>query len=177
MDRKQHRFARGAAVALAGLLAIGCTPALAGQACSGGYNTSTMQTVPLPMTVSFASAPENPAIASRFTAAMQAAGALVNPSSPLQLNLLFTISTPANGPQQGTVYNNFNWASQRGSFADLGASTVSLTAQVMDTNSYGYVWIASIQCVVQGNDAGAVADELGNLVGRTLGREITNGRM
>jgi hypothetical protein len=159
----------------AAIFAVG-GPALAGDACSGTYMTSVMQPIPVPPTVALAEAPENPALADRFLGGLRAGGALLDPSSPLKLGLLFTLATRASGPLQGTVYSGFNWADQGGHLADINAASVNLTVNLVDSTSAAYVWIASAQCAIKVPDAGAVAAELGNLIGRTLGRDVQNGR-
>ena len=178
MIRRTRLIGRGAGaiLAAAGLLAAG-GPALAGEACSGSYTTSLLQQVPLPLTISLAEAPVNPGLANRFLAGLQAGGAKVDPSSPLRLDLVFTVATPESGPLKGTVYNNFSWADQGGSLVDAKASTVNLMAHLVDRSSYAYVWIATAQCTVKVPDGGAVASELGAFIGRTLGREVPNGKL
>ena len=178
MRRRTNLIARAAGAMLAaGSIAASGGPALAGDACTGTYMTSVMQPVSLPVTVAFADAPENPALANHFLAGLRAGGALVDPSSPLKLGLLFTLSTAASGPLQGTTYNNFNWADNGGALADIHASIVNVTANLVDRNSAAYVWIASAQCTVKVHDGAAVATELGNLIGRTLGRSVPNGTL
>ena len=173
-----HLIERAAGLLLAaGLLASSGAPALAGDACSGTYTTSVMQEIPLPVTIAVAEAPANPGLADRFMAGLRAGGAQVNQSSPLRLDLVFTLSTPASGPQQGTVYNNFTWADQGGAFVDVNASIVNITVHVVDTASYAYVWIATAECTVKVRDGGAVATELGAFIGRTLGRNVPSGRL
>lgn len=165
------------AVLVAGLLGAGGAPALAGDACSGTYMTSVLQPVSVPLAVALAEAPDNPALAASFLAGLRNAGGQIDPSSQYRLSLLFTLSTPGSGSSQGTVYNNFSWADQGGHLADVTASTVNLSAHVMDTSSYAYVWIASATCAVHVPNAGAVAGELGAMIGRTLGRAVPNGAL
>lgn len=151
--------------------------ALAGEACTGTYTTSVLQPVSFPVTVAMADAPENPALAASFLSGLRSAGAQTDPSSPYRLTLLFTLVTPASGAAPGTVYNNFTWADQSGTLANTGASTVNVSAHVMDTSSFSYVWIASVQCTIQVRNATSVARELGTLIGRTLGRSVPNGAL
>lgn len=172
--RRDTTFAICAAGAL---LAAAGAPAWAGDACSGGYSTTAMQAMPTPVTVALAAAPENPRLAAQFVAALQASGARIDAGSPMRLTLLFTIATPQQGPLQGQVFNNFSWGDQGGNVIDIAASRLSLTAQVMDTSSYSYVWVASVQCTIKVRDAGALASELGTLIGRTLGQSVPNGTM
>jgi hypothetical protein len=178
MSRATHpTYCAAGAILAASLLASGGGPALAGDACGGTYTTSVLQQVPLPLTVALAEAPENPALAERFVAGMRAGGARIDPASSLRMDLLFTLSTPASGATQGTVYNNFNWADQGGALADVTAGRVSLSAHVMDISSYAYVWVATAQCDIRTQDAGAVAAELGAFIGRTLGQNVPNGAL
>jgi hypothetical protein len=175
MIRGKHLLQSAAGALLAAALLIPAAPAWAGAACSGVYATTVLQQVPLPMKIAPAQAPENPKLAERFMDGLRSAGGQIDPGSPLRLNLIFTTATPASGPMQGQVYNNFSWADQNGAFLDTSASVVRITAQVMDSSSYAYVWIATAQCTVTTRDSGAVAAELGALIGRTLGRSESNG--
>jgi hypothetical protein len=177
MTRGRRLMQSAAGVLLAAaLLGISGAPAWAGDACSGTYSTSVMQRVPLPMTLTFMQTGENRKLAQRFLDGLRSEGGQVDPASPLRLNLVFTITTPAAGPMQGQSYNNFSWADQNGQFADISAGIVNVTAQVMDITSYAYVWVASAQCIVKVRDGGAVAAELGALIGRTLGRDEPSGK-
>jgi hypothetical protein len=155
------------------LVASGAMPALAGDACTGTYMTTQMQVIPIPVTVRLAQEPENPALATPFLDGLRDGGSRIDPASALQMTLAFTLTT-AGGAQ---VYNNFSWADQAGQFVNVQAAAVEMTAQVMDTNSYAYVWAASASCKVQVSDAKQVAYELGRLVGRTLGRDVQNGKL
>lgn len=179
MRRNPHNSTgRPAGILLAaGLAACGAGPALAGSACTGTYTTSVLQPVPLPATIAMAETPVNPGLASQFLAGLQASGVQVDPAARLRLDLVFTIVTPTSGPSQGAVYNNFTWADQGGALIDVDASTINLSAQLMDTSAYAYVWIATARCTIQSRDAGAVSKELGNFIGRTIGRNVPDGRL
>lgn len=178
MSPDTHLIPRVAGVVLAAAaLAAAGGPALAGNACSGTYMTSVMQPIALPVTVGMADAPENPGMAEHFAAGLRAGGAQIDPSSPLKLGLLFTLSTRGAGPLQGTSYNNFTWADEGGHLADINAAKLNITANVVDRVSAAYVWIASVECTVKTRDGGALAAELGELIGRTLGRSVPDGRL
>ncbi len=178
MSRETQILERVAGAMLAAaLLALSTGPALAGDACSGSYTTSLLQQVPLPVTIALAEAPENPALAEHFLAGLRAGGAQIDPSSPLRLGLVFTLATASSSPGQGSVYNNFTWADQGGALADINASTVTITANLVDSSSAAYVWIGSARCIIKVSDGGAVATELGAFIGRTLGRNVPNGTL
>ena len=151
--------------------------ALAGDACTGTYSTSLLQQVPLPMTIALAQPPVNTDLSKYFLAGLSASGTQVDPSSKLRLGLVFTISTAASGPLQGNVYNNFSWADEGGTSLDLTASTMDIAAQLVDTSTYAYVWIASARCILKAHDVAAVATEIGTFIGRTIGRNIANGKL
>jgi hypothetical protein len=52
-----------------------------------------------------------------------------------------------------------------------------MTAKVMEANTYAYVWAISASCNIRVPSAGAVAYELGQIIGRTLGRAVQNGML
>ena len=116
-------------------------------------------------------------MANNFLTGLRSAGARIDQSSTLRLDLVFTVTTPASGPLQGTVYNNFTWADQGGALVDINASTVNLMAHLVDTSSYAYIWIATAQCTIKVRNGAAVANELGAFIGRTLGRDVPNGKL
>ncbi len=177
MIQASHFMRRLAGVFSAALLlGAPAAPAWAGSACQGTYMASVMQQVRLPMTFAFAQAAENRQLAESFLAGLRGAGAAIDPASPLRLTLVFTVTTPASGPMQGRAYNNFSWGDEKGSFQDINASVINVTGQVMDVSSFAYVWIVSAQCTVKVHDTGAVATELGALIGRTLGRDVQDGK-
>jgi len=136
-----------------------------------------LQQVPLPLTIALAQSPTNPELAKYFLAALGTSGTQVDPAAKLRLSLVFTIATAASGPLQGSIYNNFSWADQDGASIDLTASTMDIAAQLVDTSSYAFVWIASARCVLKVHDVAAVATEIGALIGRTIGRNIANGKL
>jgi hypothetical protein len=172
-----HLIQRTVGVLLAaGLFVSSGGPALAGDTCSGTYSTSLLQQVPLPVTIALAEPPVNPDLAKLFLAGIRAGGAQVDPSAKLRLNLVFTIATATSGPLQGSVYNNFSWADEGGASLDLTASTVNVMAQLVDTTTYAFIWIANAQCTLKVRDGTALAGEIGALIGRTLGRDIPNGK-
>lgn len=175
MTRQGNSVLMAGSLLAGGLLAavLPTTPARAEDACSGTYMTTQMQKVPIPVTVSLAQEPENPKLAGRFFDGVRDGGGVIDAASPLQMTLAFTLTT-AGGSQ---VFNNFSWGDQSGAIINIDAGAVELTAQVMDTNSYAYVWAASASCRIHTHDGSAVAYELGRLIGRTLGRDVQNGTL
>lgn len=162
---------------LGGAIAASClaaVPAMAADSCKGTYMTSVMQPMAQPVTVATVSDPRNPELSAQFEAGLAAGGAKVDASSPLRLNVIFTLATPG---AAGQAFNNFNWATQGGANANVQGGAIEVTAQVMDTNSYAYLWIASFRCTIQTPDAGSLAGDLGRLVGSTMGKSVPTGRM
>jgi len=177
MIQASHSMRRLAGVfAAALLLGAPAAPAWAGSACQGTYMASVMQKTPLPMPITYVAAEGNAKLGEAFVNGLRDAGGVIDPASRLRLALVFTVATPASGPMQGRVYNNFSWADEKGSFQDVSASVINLTGQVMDINSFAYVWIVSAQCTVKVSDTSAVAGELGALIGRSLGRDVQDGK-
>jgi hypothetical protein len=171
------RIAAGLALG-AVLLGVSAAPAWAGKACRGVYMTSVMRDVALPLKVTVAQESDNKdqTLANRFADGMRGAGGVIDLTSPLRLAVVFTITTPKSGTRQARAYNNFNWVDEKAALVDMSSSVVSITAQVMDMDSYSYVWIASAQCTVKVPDAGEVAADIGALIGSTLGRSVSNGK-
>jgi hypothetical protein len=179
MIRESNSVRIAAGLALAALLiGVSGAPARAGKACSGVYSTSVIRDAALPLKVTFAQNNDNAdqELVYRFVDGLRGAGGLVDLESPLRLTVVFTTTTPELGPQHGKVYNNFNWLYEKGAQVDATASVVNVTAQVMDMDRYSYVWIASAQCTVKVPDAGEVAADIGELIGRTLGRGVLDGK-
>ncbi|CAH2603299.1 conserved protein of unknown function [Rhodovastum atsumiense] len=170
-----HGQARQVAMALlgVGLTGMWASPARADEVCQGSYMASVMQQRSLARTVALAEAPENPGLAAQFINGFREGGASIDSGSNFRLSLVFTLASAGSGQ----VFNNFTWADQQGGFTDVQASTLRVTAQVLDTTDYAYVWVISADCQIQVRDANRVAHSLGLLVGRTLGRSVPNGTM
>jgi hypothetical protein len=179
MKAHAHHLTERAAGALlaAALLASAPFPALAGPACTGTFSTSSLQPIKMPATIALANAPENPSLANPFLDGLKAAGVTIDPASPLRLDLVFTLATPASGSLQGAVYNNLTWADEGGGSVDVNASRIDLMAHLVNTSNYSYVWIATAQCTVKVQGGGAVANELGRFIGRTIGKDVPDGKL
>jgi len=74
-------------------------------------------------------------------------------------------------------YHGFGWALDRDPSADsiLSATLLAVVA-LTNIKSYETNWVLSLECKILTEDKGRLIERLGELVGRSVGKEIQNGR-
>ena len=154
--------------------------ARADNVCAGNIATTVLQALRTPITISVEtpiSSDANPQLGQRFLAGVQNAGVAVTPAGQgttlLDMTFQVTPSASGGGPAAG-AYRDFSWVSGEqapggGQFTIAGA-TVSVSVEATDIASQSLAWIGTITCTIKVNDPGAVADDLGTVIGRWLGR-------
>jgi len=159
-----------AAVVLAGL----AMPALGGEACDGSLQGSRLQSVPDPLTVTV----EYPrktakamAAAASFSDGVKAAGVSVVPDGTTTLRLTFLV-TAATGAVPVQQFSDFSWAETTAS-ADEPPPTLTVTVGLLSHGLATLLWVASVECKVKTRDANLLARELGQVVGESLGQDVS----
>ena len=151
--------------------------------CSGSVTGSVLAPLHKPIAVSLVT-PINerpdPALARRFLDGVQAAGVSVVDTGQgnAVLDMTFSVSPTNNGGagRAGGTYKGFGWMSGdtvTGQGApDMRGSALALSIEVTDAASQSLAWIGSVNCTVRGDDPAALAEELGRVVGHSLGNSV-----
>ena len=167
----------------AGVLAGGAhwCAALAASACTGSLATSLIHPLPASLSVTLETSPDdtaNPALARQFVAGLRRAGVTVSKQGSVLLSMSVTVvpSAGAAGGVGGT-YKGFGWVSGEqaptpGHGPGIRSANLSMSITLTDTAQSTLSWIASVQCKVQTDDSGAVAEGLGEVIGRSIGKNF-----
>jgi hypothetical protein len=178
------RLSRRPGILHGSLLTLVClSPAAhAGAAgCAGTVEGSVLGPVATPTIVSFDTAVSdaaNPALFQQFIAGLRRAGVATanNGQGNTHLSLTFKVTqsaTGSSGPTTGT-YSDFSWVTGENAPSaqqfNIRGATLSLTAEATDIKSQSLAWIGTLKCTVMDADPNIVAEDLGNTVGRSIGR-------
>ena len=160
------------------------TPAVhAAGICAGTVSGSPMRPIARPLVVSLEhsiDALANPELAQQFLDGMKSADVTIVP--PGQAATTVDLSFVARGGAAGKPgapsgrYRNLAW--MRGSKAPgnlratLSGANVDVTVYARDKVSGSLAWIGTITCKIQTDDVSALAEGLGEIVGRSLGLYI-----
>jgi hypothetical protein len=154
-------------------------PAYAEPSCAGKFDTTVLQSLPRPMSVSFdvgLTSAANPDLMQRLVAGLENAGVTVagNGGGNTQLSLTFSITpSHSDGAQLPTkTYSDFRWVSgetapDAGQWNIRGA-TMSVSAEASDVATQTLAWIGTLSCTIMVADPNVFAEDLGNMIGRTL---------
>ncbi len=151
----------------------------AGVCSNGTIGTSLLH--PLPATIVIAmqepvdNAP-NPTLAQRFVSGLQSTGIAVSQQGNMTLSLAVSLAAPKPGGVSGK-YKGFDWVvgmprPGQEPRSVLGAK-LSLSATLTDSRYSTQSWLMTIQCVVQTDDSGALAQDIGALIARNIGQHFT----
>ena len=162
---------RAAALALVPVLVCFATAARAAGACDGSIQASALRPLPDPLTVAIQatrSAPEEEKVRQRFVDAMQASGVTVEPTGSVVMRLSFLVTAMEEGgrPRQ---FSDFSWASATGTAAPIITATITLS----DPQRGTLIWVATLQCRMKQRDPEALAAQLGQVIGQTLGTHVS----
>ncbi len=168
---------------LATLLLVTC-PAQAIETCHGTYTASPSAPLRSPLVLQFNAGTDDQnqvAIAQRFQSGMRAAGVTFDPAATVQMNVAASVSPPGAGagtPAQPGSYHGFGWAADMSpGAAPIQSGTLTLSVSVTDLQSATIDWTGAITCTIETNDKAALARDIGELIGRTLGSSFTDRRI
>jgi hypothetical protein len=158
--------------AAAALLAGLAGPAMAGQACDGAIEASSLQTLPTPLAIAFTD-PRNTAkskiVTASFEDGLRAGGVTVQPDAADVLHLAFIITTADGG--QTHEYSDFSWTAAPGAAAGP-PPTLTVTAGLTVKGQPTLIWVASLACKIKTQDPTVLAQELGQVIGEVLGKQL-----
>ena len=173
---------RTALPAAAVLLAL-AGPALgAPSACNGNLRASLVHPLPKPLTVGTSRSIDdvaNPELARRFAGGLSKAGLTMVDTGSSTLSIAVSVTAPAGGGSGVTsgYYKGFEWMSgsptaTAGRLPSIRGATLSISAVLTDNTAIAQSWVATIDCRVQTEDPGTLAEFIGNAIGRVVGKDI-----
>ena len=165
------RIASAATLAAALLCAV--SPARAGDACDGSIQATSLRPLPSPVVLAIQAtrtSPQEEKVRTRFADALQAAGVSVQPHADATMRVSFLVTAMDGGrPRQ---YTDFSWATGPGA-APL-PPIITMTITVSDPAKGTLLWVASLQCRIKTRDPEALATQIGQVIGQTLGSHIND---
>jgi hypothetical protein len=162
------------------LLMIGMQPLAAQPArvCSGTLSASPLRPVAKPLVVALdhpIDSVANPGLAKAFLDGVQSAGPTVVSKGQGTTNLDLSFLMRSTGGTTGT-YRNLNWMRSQAAperiQSVLRGSHIEVTIYAHDASSRALTWTGTISCTIQTDDVTALAEGLGEIVGRSLGQTI-----
>lgn len=185
-SRRECRFL----AVLLGLVGLAWTgQAMATQTCQGSYATALLQPLPPHIVVDLDvhdRSPRNQNLAERFLAGVRNAGVAVGPQPTVVLHISTSLVGQASSTTNRGAVRNYPELSglQGGQQPSLPAlpptgftvrrsppppPLLIMRVDATPANSTRVAWVASIQCQMIGLDDGQRSEDLGRLVGSTLG--------
>jgi hypothetical protein len=152
--------------------------------CSGTLGTALLHPLPNPVTVALQTSVDdsaNPVLAQRFVDGLQRAGVAVSPQGNMTLSLTVSLVPSASASSAvGGTYKGFDWVSGEqapGQGTSIRSANLSLSVTLTDNTQSTQSWIATAQCVVQTDDSGALAEDIGEVIGRNIGQNFDSRRI
>jgi hypothetical protein len=168
------------AASITPFLTIGVHPpaAQAANVCSGTLSASPLRPVAKPLVVALdhpIDSVANPGLAKAFVDGIQNGGATVVPRGQGTTNLDLSFLMRSTGGEPGT-YRNLNWMRSQPvpgrTQSVMRGSHVDVTIYARDASSRSLAWTGTISCTIQTDDVTALAEGLGEIVGRSLGQTV-----
>jgi hypothetical protein len=161
---------------------------MASGACDGSINGSVMRPLAKSVVVHFKTdiaQATNPELVQRFVSGLESSGVAVAPAGHgnTLLDMTFAVRSGAagdNGPRPGS-YKNLSWVSGTAAPGTdrwvLRGSTVNVSILARDSAKQGLAWVGTLKCSVTTDDPGDLAQYLGTVVGRSLGKAERDSRL
>ena len=155
-------------------------PVLAAGTCAGTIRSSLLHPLPRSMVVigTAVSTTTSSDLTRRFADGLRRAGVSIADEGNVTLNIGVSVTAPptASNVTSGQ-FHGFEWISsgrvevgQR--IPDLRSADLSMSAVLTENQAATQSWVATIDCRVQTDDPGALAEELGLIVGRAFGTNV-----
>jgi len=147
--------------------------------CSGILQTSLLHPLPNPLTVgsqrSIADT-ANPQLSQRFADGMQQAGVVLAQQANTTLSIAVSVTAQAGSGLASGSYKGFDWTSGQtisdGRTPNIRSATLTISAILSDNAAATQSWVATIGCKVQTDDAGELAEYIGNVLGKVIGQNL-----
>ena len=162
-------WSAGLAASLAFAAAHG---AAAAPSCTGTVSGNLIDPLPKPPSIVVHitdASPENLALGERFKAGLTAAGAVLSDTGNVTMEFATSITGAGDSSSASSAVSpEFGFAGNLPASKDPPVLTMSIS--VMDTKLAQIDWVGYINCKVRVRDLAAVVYDLGNSVGRSLGK-------
>ena len=160
--------------AAAALLVLLTAPALAEEACDGSIQASVLQPLPSPLVVTvenLRNTPNAPKAEASFIDGLRSAGVKVEPDAEnvLRLTFLITSTGTAELPHE---YTDFSWTAVPGA-ASGPPPTITVTVGLGGRTRPNLSWVASLACQVNTTDPTMLAQQLGQVIGEVLSKQLS----
>jgi hypothetical protein len=124
----------------------------------------------------------NPQLARRFASGLQSAGVAVSANGNVTLSLAVSVEAPSSGSSAaGGKYQGLDWTSGDpmgiGRNPSIRSAIMSLSVTLTSNSTAAVSWLATINCTVSTDDPGALAEDLGAIIGRAIGQNFGNRRI
>lgn len=164
------------------LAGMAWSDALAASACVGTLRASMVHPLPKPLTLgaarTIADSP-NPGLVRRFVAGLQQAGiTVVEEGAAATLSIAVSVTAPAGSPGLTSgFYKGFEWTSGEqigtsGGVPGIRSTALSISAVVADNKAITQSWVGTIDCRVQTDDPGELAEFIGKSIGLAMGKDV-----
>jgi hypothetical protein len=191
-ELKRHRTATRNATVLVGSVMVWCGAASATPGCQGTYTAASLRPLPARLVVDLDirdRSERNLMLADRFLGGVREAGIAVGQDANVLLHVKTSrLGETPSGPSRRAerTYPELGGLAGGGMQPELppmpatgmrtsrSAPTAPplLVLRVDATVGKGTAWVASMQCRMTGSDEGGVAQELGRVVGGSLGKRV-----
>ena len=183
---------------IAGWLALGWVGrAAAMPSCEGTYAAESLRPLPARIVVDLDirdPSPDHLRLAKQFLAGMSDAGVVSGPKPNVLVSIRSSrLDTSLNQPGGGTQPNYPGFSGLQDSIhqslpampdSHLGTTssppplpTILFHVEATEPNAAHASWVANVQCRMTGTDDGALAEDLGRVMGGALGRRVARGAL
>jgi len=156
----------------------------AASSCKGNLAASLVHPLPSPLTVALQNSVDdsaNPVLARQFVNGLRQAGVTVSDQGNVMLSLTVTLVPSAAAVSAargiGGTYKGFDWNSGEpvpsgGQGPGIQSANLSMSITLTDNAQSTLSWVGTLQCKVQSTSSTTVAEFMGEVIGRSLGKNV-----
>jgi hypothetical protein len=164
----------GRSIAL--LAALVCCPAAyAIDTCRGTYSGSLIHPLPLRNVVQYEPESNDPDaltdLGMHFLAGLQRGGVVTTGQPNTRLYVMAMVTPPFAGTDRR---NRTHQALHTSAAAEMAPGTLDLTLSLRDIRTADTIWVGSLSCRILINDRLQVAESIGELLGRAVGKDFAS---
>jgi hypothetical protein len=152
-------------VATAAFLSVVCHGAYAIDTCRGTYSASLIHPIPSPNVVQYESETNDPAalteLGAHFLEGLRRGG-ISTTGQPRTRLYVVTIVTPPSGTSSGPEDQS------------AGSASLTMTATLRNIQTAETIWVGSLSCTVLTDDQDRVAETIGEILGRAVGKDFSS---